>query len=119
MCNRKQGIWYLADNKVECSDTGCTTCLGTPLADCFMSRCGPHGFCRHAGMTAEGIWRSSFNVELPGATLSCSREGLIIIIIMIKTTTIVLRIIVVMIVIIIILVLTMIIIILIHSLSSS
>ncbi len=77
MCNRKQGIWYLADNKVECSDTGCTTCLGRPLADRFMSRCGPNGFCRHSGMTAESIWRSSFKVDLPGTTtLSCSREGL-------------------------------------------
>lgn len=66
MCNRKQGVWYLADNKVECSDTGCTTCLGRPLADRFMSRCGPNGFCRHTGMTAESIWRSAFKVDLPG-----------------------------------------------------
>ncbi|DBB04317.1 hypothetical protein WJX77_001141 [Trebouxia sp. C0004] len=66
MCNRKQGIWYLADNKVECSDTGCALCLGRPLADRFMSRCGPSGFCRHTGMSAESIWRSSFKVDLPG-----------------------------------------------------
>jgi len=76
MCNRQQGIWYLADNKVECSDTQCTTCLGRPLADRFMSRCGTIGFCRHTGMSAESIWRSSFKVDLPGTALSCSREGL-------------------------------------------
>ena len=34
-------------------------------------------------MTAEGIWRSSFKVDLPGTTLSCSREGLILILILI------------------------------------
>ncbi len=66
MCNLKQGIWYLADNKVERTDTACTICRDKPLADRFMSRCGPKGFGKHAGLS-EAMWRTSFKADVPGA----------------------------------------------------
>lgn len=68
MCNRKQGIWYLADNKVECSDTGCEICRDRPLADRFMARSGPNGFGKHVGYS-ETMWRTAFKVDLPGTPL--------------------------------------------------
>ena len=69
MCNDTQGIWYLSDNNlVECNDTHCIKCRGQPLAERYMSRCGPNGFGQHSGFS-DPVWRAAFKVDLPGVSL--------------------------------------------------
>lgn len=66
MCNNTQGIWYLSDNMVECTDTHCDQCRIHSLAQRYMSRCGANGFGRHTGLSSEAVWRVMFKVDLPG-----------------------------------------------------
>lgn len=69
-CNHKRGIWYLGDNSVECTDTGCITCLDKPKEKRTMTRCGAGGFGKHSGLSAESIWKSAFKVDVAGLSLA-------------------------------------------------
>lgn len=71
-CNHKRGIWYLWDNSVECTDTGCITCLDKSQEERTMTRCGAGGFGKHSGLSAESIWKSAFKVDVAGLSLAVS-----------------------------------------------